>query len=42
VMAGYIGRFAPAKGKGIQLYYAVADTKTFKGFKPDWFCGWRV
>lgn len=35
VMAGYIGRFAPAKGKGIQLYYAVADTKTFKGFKSD-------
>ena len=34
VMAGYIGKFPPAKGKRIQLYYAVADTKSFEGFKP--------
>lgn len=35
VMVGYIGQLAPAKEKAIQLYYAVADTKTFKGFKSD-------
>lgn len=35
VMAGYIGQFSPGKGKGMQLYYAVADTRTFKGFKSN-------
>jgi len=35
VVAGYIGRFPPGKGQAMQLYYVVADTKTFKSFRSD-------
>ncbi|AZG16587.1 hypothetical protein [Cupriavidus pauculus] len=34
VVAGYIGRMPPAKGKTMRLYYTVADIKTFKAFPP--------